>query len=124
VKLLFRGHRELILGFNTFLPKVRALCAFGLSSRTLSQPAFACPCRGLPLVLRSATPSLCPAAAFVCRLQGYEIQLTEEEMEPPAKVRAAQCTGLARARPSPELTRPLVRRSPSSRWSLTRPSAT
>ena len=24
VKDLFKGHRELILGFNTFLPKVRA----------------------------------------------------------------------------------------------------
>lgn len=31
VKSLFRGHRELILGFNTFLPKVRVVetrCSF------------------------------------------------------------------------------------------------
>jgi len=32
VKQLFKGHRELILGFNTFLPRVRTLLLLQLKS--------------------------------------------------------------------------------------------
>lgn len=67
VKTLFRGHKELILGFNTFLPKVRR-------SR---RRRFRCPSglQCIPVIGR-----------HVC-LQGYEIELARAVAEDePAEV--------------------------------------
>ncbi len=66
VKQLFKGHRELILGFNTFLPKVSPKVAFGTVRHA-----------GLSAVFNTSTVPL----------QGYEIELArvsddEEEEDP------------------------------------------
>lgn len=62
VKSLFRGHRELILGFNTFLPKVGSLTS------------------KFELYLRDARHAA-HAEHFCLDLQGFEIHLPLEEDE-------------------------------------------
>ena len=62
VKQLFAGHKELILGFNTFLPKVRASSSVGCLRK-----------RGKSADQRS-------------RLQGYEITIADVEDEEDDKV--------------------------------------
>ena len=88
VRVLFRGHRDLILGFNTFLPRVRAPYQLGHHRRAACTP--------LRVVPRPARRRGSDARLFL-RLQGYEIQLAAEDYQPP-KVRGAlqaprrQCT--------------------------------
>ena len=81
VKDLFKGHPELILGFNTFLPKVPAAAA------------------ALPRRRRHAPHAARPAAAIGRRLtpgtrclQGYEIRLDDvppnvQSWQPPVRGR-------------------------------------
>ncbi len=69
MKQLFRGHKELILGFNTFLPQVRALSVSKLDTSR----------RPTPLFVLTGGSSLSKFA-----LQGYEI--TVEEVEEDEKV--------------------------------------
>ena len=60
VKLLFKGHRDLILGFNTFLPKVRRRTRsrppqnpFGSEAPALQPPARPLPALTRPLLALS-----------------------------------------------------------------------
>jgi hypothetical protein len=65
VKDLFRGHKELVLGFNTFLPKVLR----GVRMRPAGLPSVATPA-GQPWACTS-----CPPPSL--DTQGYEIQLAD-----------------------------------------------
>ena len=75
VKTLFKGHRELILGFNTFLPKVRR-----------AGRSWFCVCSHVPLLDRAQLA--CPASACAPRAsQGYEIELARAVQEDDDEVR-------------------------------------
>ena len=89
VRVLFRGHRDLILGFNTFLPRVRVLphrLARHNQRAATSTPQHAC----------HAAWGVVAHALLCLPLQGYEIQLQAEDYQPP-KVRAAHARHPARS---------------------------
>ena len=80
VKSLFKGNRELILGFNTFLPKVSFAHSNSRAAHALNVTE-----RGpfsWSLARHPALPDVWLRIAFHCLLlQGFEIQMPLEEEE-------------------------------------------